>query len=81
MALTPDMDTRGFWARHGQFLAALVAIGSAAMAIGPDSWMEWLLWGTTVVTHPTARIVLLILAIAIALAVIVPWLRRSRRQS
>ena len=80
MALTPDMDARGFWARHGQLLAALIAIGSALMAIGPDSWMEWLLWGTTVVSHPTARLVLLVLAVCLAAAILVPWLQRRRRR-
>ncbi len=81
MASDPDINSRGFWARHGQLLAALVAIASALVAIGPNSWMEWLLWGTTVVSHPTARIILVILAVAFAAVVILPWLQGRRRQS
>ena len=79
MTSAPDLNSSGFWARHGQLLTAVIAIASAVMAVGPDSWMEWVLWGTTVVSHPTARIVLLIVAIVLAAAVALPLIRRSRR--
>jgi hypothetical protein len=70
--------TRNFWTRHAQLLAALFVVASSALAAGPDNWVEWVLWGTTVVSHETARFVLLGLAVIIAAAVIWPLLRPSR---
>jgi membrane protein implicated in regulation of membrane protease activity len=79
-----DKAGRGAWRTGFQRLetqlgAAAILIGSATLA--PDAWIEWILWGTTVITLPTARLVLLAVA-ALLLAVLVwPWLRPSRRPS
>ncbi len=73
----PVPALRGFWQRHVQVLATIFVVAASAVSVGPDSWMEWLFWGTTVVSHETARITLGILAIVIAVAVAWPVIRRS----
>ncbi len=70
--------TRGFWIRHSQILATLFVAGAAALDFGPDSWIEWALWGTTVVSVAAARIILAVLAVVIAVAVMWPFIRPTR---
>ncbi|HTP84532.1 MAG TPA: hypothetical protein VMQ11_16395 [Alphaproteobacteria bacterium] len=67
--------SRGFWIRHSQILATLFVAGAAALDFGPDSWMEWALWGTTVVSVAAARIILAVLAVIVAVAVMWPFIR------
>src|SRR5579885_2630911 len=31
----------GFWVRHYQLVAPVIAIAAAALALGPESWMEY----------------------------------------
>jgi hypothetical protein len=72
---TPSTGTaQGFWIRHSQILATLFVAGAAALDFGPDSWMEWAMWGTTVVSVPVARIGLAVLAVIVAVAVMWPFL-------
>jgi hypothetical protein len=75
MPVKPTSSVRGFWIRHSQLLAALFVAGAAALDFGPDSWMEWALWGTTVVSVPAARIILAVLAVIVAVAVMWPFIR------
>jgi len=70
--------TRGFWVRHSQILAALFVTGAAALDFGPDSWMEWAMWGTTVVSVAAARIILAVVAVVVAVAVTWPFIRPTR---
>ena len=72
--------TRGFWIRHSQILATLFVAGAAALDFGPDSWMEWAMWGTTVVSVAAARIILAVLAVVVAVAVMWPFIRPTRHQ-
>ncbi len=69
----------GFWIRHSQLLASLFVAAAAALDFGPDSWMEWILWGTTVISVAEARIILAALAVIVAAAVFWPLIRPSRR--
>ncbi len=69
---------RSFWIRHSQLLAALFIVGVAALDFGPNSWMEWILWGTTVVSVETVRIVLAVLAALVVVALVWPLIRPSR---
>ena len=71
---------RGFWARHYQWLAPIFAIAAAAVAIGPDSWMEYLLAGITVIPHPTIRLILVIVAALLVAGLAWPLLRPSRHE-
>ena len=56
----------------------LVLVSSSAMAISPDSWMEWISWGATVLSHEVLRIVLGVLAIVVLLALLWPLIRPAR---
>lgn len=76
----PTSSVRGFWIRHSQLLAALFVTGAAALDFGPDSWMEWALWGTTVISVAAARIILAVLAVIVAVAVMWPFIRPSGRR-
>ncbi|HTY69224.1 MAG TPA: hypothetical protein VMH36_21405 [Alphaproteobacteria bacterium] len=67
--------SRGFWIRHSQILATLFVAGAAAVDFGPDSWIEWVLWGTTIVSVAEARIILAVLAVLVAVAVMWPFIR------
>jgi hypothetical protein len=68
----------GFWVRHSQILAAIFIVTAAALDLGPESWMEWVMWGTTVVSVSTARIVLALIAVILAIALLWPFIRPSR---
>ena len=70
--------TQAFWVRHSQILATLFVAGAAALDFGPDSWMEWAMWGTTVVSVGAARILLALAAVIVAVAVMWPFLRPTR---
>ncbi len=76
----PPGPARSFWIRHSQLVAALFVIGAAALDFGPNSWMEWILWGTTVVSVETVRVVLAVLAALVAVALVWPLIRPSRHQ-
>lgn len=70
-----------FWHRIGLKLGALAfAVTASALAIGPDFWIEWVLWGTTVISVAGARTLLLALALAVVIAVLWPVLSRPRHR-
>ncbi|MBV8537722.1 MAG: hypothetical protein JO128_19160 [Alphaproteobacteria bacterium] len=54
--------------------------GAAALDFGPDTWMEFVLWGTTVVTVAEARILLALLALIVAVAISWPFIRLTHRR-
>lgn len=68
---------QGFWVRHSQLLAAVFVVAAAALDFGPDSWMEWVLWGATVVSVEAARIVLSVIAVILVAAILWPLIRPS----
>lgn len=76
----PPSAARSFWVRHSQLLAAIFVVGAAALDFGPNSWIEWILWGTTVVSVETARIVLAVIAAVIVAALVWPLIRPSGRK-
>ena len=68
---------RGFWVRHYQVAAPVIAIAAAAVALGPESWMEYLMAGVTVISHPTLRVLLLVLTVLLAVGLAWPLIRPS----
>ena len=70
---------RSFWIRHSQLLAGLFVVAVAALDFGPNSWMEWILWGTTVVSVETVRIVLAVLAAVVVVALVWPLIRPTHK--
>ncbi len=67
--------------RIGLKLGALAfAVAASALAIGPDFWIEWFLWGTTVISVAGARTLLLALALAVVIAVLWPVLSKPRHR-
>lgn len=74
----PVGAARSFWARHCQLLAAIFIAAAAALDFGPDGWMEFIMWGTTVVTVAEARVILAVLALLVAVALFWPLIRPSR---
>ncbi len=81
---SPDREKSSFLSRAlagpvTQTVAVLVVVASSAAAIGPDSWMEWLFWGTTVISHETQRLALGAVAVILAVAIAWPFLTRPRR--
>ena len=59
-----------------QLGAVAILAASSALAVGPDTWMEWILWGTTVLTVETARLVFFALSAALVAVLVWPWIRR-----
>lgn len=57
-------------------LGWLYALMSAALALGPDAWMEWLMWGTTVMSVPSIRLTLAMTAGVVIMVLVWPLLRR-----
>ena len=43
----------------------LVAVGVGALAVGPDSWMEWAMFGVSVISIPVLKMIFAIVAGAI----------------
>ena len=73
-------DPRTLWITHSTTLAVLFVAGAAALDFGPDSWIEWVLWGTTVISVPAARIALAVIAVIVAVAVAWPFIRPTHRR-
>lgn len=68
-----------FWHWIGLKIGALAfAAAASALAIGPDFWIEWILWGSTVISVAGARTLLLALAAAIVIAIAWPALWRPK---
>ena len=74
----PLGPARSFWIRHSQLAAAVFVVAVAALDFGPNSWIEWILWGTTVVSVETARVILAVLAALIVVALAWPLIRPPR---
>lgn len=58
----------------------MIAIAAAAVALGPESWMEYLMAGITVISQPTLRVLLLILAVLLAIGLFWPFIRPSHHE-
>lgn len=80
MAPPASNRARGFSSRHYQVMAPVIAIAAAAVALGPESWMEYLMAGVTVISHPTLRILLLVLAAILAVGLAWPFIRPSHHE-
>jgi hypothetical protein len=76
----PSNRAREFWVRRYQLLAPVIAIAAGAVALGPESWMEYLLAGITVISHPTLRVVLLVLSALLVAGLLWPFIRPSRHE-
>ncbi len=35
----------------------LIAVAAAALALGPDTWMEWIMWGITVISTQAMKLI------------------------
>lgn len=71
----------GFTTRHAQLVGTVFMLAAAALSAGPDNWMEWVMWGTTVVTVEEVRIILIVLAILLAIGLAWPLIRPARHDS
>jgi hypothetical protein len=80
MAAPASNRARGFWVRHYQVLAPVIAIAASAVALGPESWMEYLMAGVTVISHPTLRVLLLVLAVLLAVGLAWPFIRPTHHE-
>ncbi|HEX9465277.1 MAG TPA: hypothetical protein VGB82_21950 [Alphaproteobacteria bacterium] len=58
----------------------MFAMAAGAVALGPESWIEYLLAGITVITHPTLRVILLVLSALLVIGVAWPFVRPSRHE-
>jgi len=60
------------------YLSGIFAILAGAAAAGPDTWVEWLTLGATMIGPLSARLLITITALAAVMIFVWPVLRRPR---
>ncbi len=60
-------------------MSFLVAVAAASLALGPDTWMEWLLLGTTMISTQAAKLALALIAGVILIGLMLPFLKHTGR--
>jgi hypothetical protein len=59
----------------------LIAGGTAALALGPDDWMEWATMGATVLSRQAFRLIFAIVAGGMLIRLVWPFLKQSARET